>query len=526
MKLGFLHRATAAALCATGDFGMTEAIAQERVWFEDSDTSGESFGWLRVGPDLDGDSVNEFTLSAAYGKCVYSNQGWAAVHSVANGEVQRWCGTGASTAFHGGTWIGDVDMKGVSDIVIGEPYYYDPVQFGRDTGRLLVFSTETGALLYEIVGTQTDGRLGNPVVAIDDIDGDSINDLLVGARSYGVNGNGSLLVYSMASGALIRRHDGGFQHRLGYRIAVLGDVDGDGVGDYAGSAEALTTGRVQVFSGRTGAKLAQLDGQSGVYDAFGSSIASGGDLDGDGLDDLLISGAAPFSGKWGNIRDGRIEAWSIASNRLIWTITGSNGEWFGEVLCGIGDVNGDGFREILVTAGWDDHDGRDIGRVDLISGRSHRSLFRFYAGIAGLLSYGEMLTPGADFDGDGREDLVIGTAYGGTNESEGGHVAIYAGNDLFLQADPLEPGSAETVTVDLRGGEPFTLGLIALTAIDGAPLFAPLLLGPFDANGEIQLLADTDPALSGHRFTLLSYAEQPSGRGPLMISSPQVVAVQ
>ena len=90
----------------------------------------------------------------------------------------------------------------------------------------------------------------------------------------------------------------------------------------------------------------------------------------------------------------------------------------------------------------------------------------------------------------------------------------------------LEPGSSETVTLDLRRAEPGRLGLVALIAVDGMPLFEPLAVTPFDANGEIQLLADTDPSVSGHDFTLVGYAENSLGRGPLMVSSTQTVSVQ
>src|SRR5688572_23551830 len=114
--------------------GTSEVAAQERIWFADSDTKGELFGWMRVGPDLDGDGVPEFTLSASYGACTQPNQGWVSVHSLANGELQCWCGTGASTGFSGGVWVGDVDGLGVPDVVIGEPYYDDPRSEERRVG--------------------------------------------------------------------------------------------------------------------------------------------------------------------------------------------------------------------------------------------------------------------------------------------------------------------------------------------------------------------------------------------------------
>lgn len=323
---------------------------------------------MRLGPDVDGDGIPELTLSASQGACGVPGEGWVSSRSIPNGELSRWCGLGGHTAFGGGLWVGDVDGLGLDDVVVGEPFYYDPVKWGRETGRVLVYSTESQQLLYDIIGTQTDGRFGGQCEALDDVDQDGVNDLLVGAQFYGTNSDGKLLVYSMKTGSLIRSNNGGFQQSFGRQIAALGDTDGDGVGDYAGAMWQNCGGRVEVFSGRTGAKLARFDGHPGVCDNLGYSLSSGGDLDGDGLDDLLLSGADPITGK--AEPQGRVEAWSIASKSLIWSIPGQPKEWFGEFLCGVGDINGDGYREILVTAGLDDHDGKDIGRVDLISGRS------------------------------------------------------------------------------------------------------------------------------------------------------------
>jgi hypothetical protein len=317
---------------------------------------------------------------------------------------------------------------------------------------------------------------------------------------------------------------GTFESDLGVRIARLGDVNGDGIGDCVAAAEPNDLGQVRVDSGSDGTRLLTLVG-SGVGDLLGHAIGGAGDLDGDGIDDLLCSGLYPRG-------EGHVDAYSVVTGKRIWRIDGkyappfSYGEGFGAYVEALGDINGDGDADLLVSVAEDDHDGRNVGRVDLVSGRTHRSLFRFYAGLKGLYRHGTVIRRGVDFNGDGGEDYLIGTYYGGSNKAKGGHVAIFSANDLWLQADPLKPTSSETVTVDLRGGEPSSLGLIALTAVDGVAQFETLLVTAFDSNGEIQLLADTDPSVSGHDFEILAYAENRSGRGPLMVSSPQTVEVQ
>lgn len=513
---GRIHRlALAAVSIALGG----RMQAQDRIWFIDSDDAAEAIGHARTGPDIDGDGLEDLLISTLGGDC--SNPaGYVSIVSTTGTELHRWCGYDPTSNFGAAVWVGDVDGLGLPDVAIGETHYYDPVQFGRDTGRVQVYSSESKALLYEIIGTQMDGRFGVPLDRVDDMNGDGIDDLLVGAPSYGPTGEGRAWVFSMKNGKQLWTRAGGFQARFGHRVVRLRDVDGDSVDDFAVTAERSNVGRVTAYSGSSGTALRQFDGVTGTSDSLGRSISAPADLDGDGLADIVL-------GAYGATGDGHLDAYSVATGNLIWTIPGfSPKEWFGEYSCAVGDIDGDGADDFLVTASWDDHDGKDVGRVDLISGRSHRSLYRFYAGLEGLFQYGTVLTRGADFDGDGIEDLIIGTYYGGKYQSQGGHVAIYAGNDLFLQADPLAPAVNDTVTVDLRGGEPSTLGLVALTAIDGVPLFAPLLVSAFDANGEIQLLADVDPAVSGHDFTILGFAMNRSGRGPLMDSSPQTVSVQ
>ena len=195
-------------------------------------------------------------------------------------------------------------------------------------------------------------------------------------------------------------------------------------------------------------------------------------------------------------------------------------------MLGVPDVNGDGWSDYVISSTNDGQRGYLAGSVALISGRTLRPLFRFYPPIERVQYYGTVLAPCADFNGDGILDLVIGTTNGGKFESQGGHVAIYAGNDLWLQAESPTPADGDTVVVDLRGGEPALLGLVALVAVDGTPLFETLLLASFDVNGELQLCGDIDASLSGMEFKLMAWAQNRAGRGRLMDATPFVVTVQ
>lgn len=496
---------------------MVRASAQQMLWFSDSDELNARYGTTSLGPDLDGDGLPELLVSAPAASCTNRFDGFVDIVSTSVGVLHRWCGAGGWMFGTTAAWLDDVDSGGVPDVAIGEPNYLDASYYGWETGRIQVFSTETRQLLYEVVGSQSKAQFGWPLAVVDDCDGDGLRDVLVGGPRYGFSYEGKAWILSARDGSVIRTHDGTiYDERLGSNLIALEDVDGDGVRDYAIFAEARW-GKVEVFSGAAGTELLDLRGSS-YDDQLRYPLAGPGDLDGDGLGDLLIN-------RWDGLA--HVEAWSPASGALIWRIDGADPtETFGGWLAAPGDVDGDGHEEVLIAALTDSHAGKLAGRVDLVSGRTLRPLFRFYSPVNLLQYFGEVLGRGADFDGDGRIDLIIGALNGGWHKSVGGHVALYAGNDLWLQADPNRPGSNDLVTVDLRGAEAGTLGMVALVEVHKADVFIPLLVAPFDANGELQLTACTDPSVSGLKFTLLGFAESRRGKGPLRVSAEAIVSVQ
>lgn len=493
------------------------SYGQELIWYYDDVKRNEFPSTMSVGPDLTTDGLPEVLISVAAGACASISEGRVELWSTAQGRLNQWCGSADGSTFGAPcSWVDDVDDGGIRDFVVGERGYIDPF-WGNNTGRLSCFSAESGAVIWEIVGSQNNGYFGN-FAPLGDCDADGVSDLLVGSAAYGGNGEGQAWVLSGVDGSTIRIHAGpSADSRLGAGVLGLGDVDGDGVDDYSvWWSNQINKGRVDVRSGRTGALVLRIEGTRG--DNTGRTMARADDLDGDGLADLLITGTS------GN---GHVDAYSPATGALLWRIDGTTlTENFGERLLQLSDLTGDGYQELLISAIYDDHDAKDAGRVDLICGRTHRALYRFYPELEGVTMFGALLDRGADFNLDGVEDLIMGSYIGGKYASKGGFFAIRAGNDLWLQADPPAPVDGDTVVVDLRGAAAGQLGLIALTAIDGVPLFETLLLAPFDSYGELQLCADIDASLSGMQFTVKGYAQNKKGRGPLIDASPFTVSVQ
>jgi hypothetical protein len=152
-------------------------------------------------------------------------------------------------------------------------------------------------------------------------------------------------------------------------VSVPGDMDGDGLAeiyaaDWSNAARGLSTGRIYVHSGRTGARLLTLTGET-AGDGFGTSPSVAGDVDGDGRADLIVGawqyGKAAVSG-------GRAYLFSGRDGRLLRTFTDRTpGDTLGFDAVGLGDVDADGTVDLLLTAAWSGVHGYHSGRVFVIS---------------------------------------------------------------------------------------------------------------------------------------------------------------
>lgn len=196
---------------------------------------------------------------------------------------------------------------------------------------------------------------------------------------------------------------------LGQTVCGLGDVDGDGVGDFlAGAANGSSgRGRVIVYSGRTGIALYTVLGQADG-DGFGRTARSVGDLDSDGAPDFVVG--APWDDSAGT-EAGRAFVLSGATGAVLYTLTGdAAGDHFGWSVCGPGDTNRDGTPDVVVGA--PDANG-GFGGVYVYSG-STGTLLREIVATTADLSFGFALSELGDVDDDGAADFIIGCPGGRT----------------------------------------------------------------------------------------------------------------
>jgi hypothetical protein len=199
---------------------------------------------------------------------------FACTASVSEQAVLReWSGR-ARPDFFGQAFadVGDLDGDGAPEIGLSE------------VGRLHVFSGADGSELLTVSGPDA----GGPCCRLGDIDGDGVIDLLVFTGNLSCSGlAGEVRFRSAGTGALLRRHPC-FDH-----AAVLGDLDQDGVPDYAigdrdaSSGNLFRNGRADVISGKTGAILKSY---VGTFDRHSlGEVYPAGDFNGDGVPDLSIN---------------------------------------------------------------------------------------------------------------------------------------------------------------------------------------------------------------------------------------------
>jgi len=329
-----------------------------------------------------------------------------AVTANAQAPAYTFHGTPPDDLFGGAiAGAGDVNNDGFQDVAVGAAHE------ASNLGRVRVFSGRDGSVLRTFTGQSPGENFGWSVAGAGDLNGDGCSELIVGAYLNGavLPGGGRVYVISGTNGATLFTFDPtAANQQLGFSVSSAGDVNGDGVPDIIAGAPRTNTGPAQwtgmarVYSGSNGAVLYTFFGTS-QSDQLGNSVAGAGDVNADGRADLIVGmfGSSQVGPEAGGAR-----IYSGLDGSILFSLQpNSPARNLGCSVDGIGDVNGDGRDDVVVGAFDDNLNGGDSGAVFVFSG-ANGSALRTLTGSLGSL-FGRNVVGAGDVDGDGVNDIFI-----------------------------------------------------------------------------------------------------------------------
>jgi hypothetical protein len=471
------------------------------------DVNGDGFGDVIVGAWIqDGDLVNEGTAYVYYGSARMPEgvAGWwvEANEAGAAGGDQVAC-------------AGDINGDGYSDVIVAAPLF-DGGHVAE--GKVFVYTGSSLGLglvpFWTAEGNRTDANLGSSVSSAGDVNNDGYGDIVVGAAGYGdgvqddegwaflwqgsaaglgaagTPGNADWSAQGNQAGAL-----------FGNAVASAGDVNGDGYADVIVGAPGYDNGQAE--EGRALVYLGSAQGLSAapgwteernvVDAAFGSAVSTAGDVNGDGFSDVIVGGPR-FDGA--DDQEGRAWVFHGSANGLAvvaawFADAGQAAEHLGSAVASAGDVNGDGFSDVIIGA--PDHD----------NGQDGEGLaYAYFGGPAGLggvpwtcesnqvgARMGIAVASAGDVNADGMSDVLVGaTGYVFSGTSTGA-AFLWLGSPSGLGANgsPANDDWSDFGTQDAeQDGAGFGEALASAGDVNGDG-FSDILVGaPGYSNGELR----------------------------------------
>ena len=383
---------------------------------------------------------------------------------------------------------GDVNGDRYADVIVGAPLYTDGnsaegAAFVWHGGSQGIAGGPPPFAFAELQGGVDFAELGTSVAGAGDYDGDGYSDVVVAALGLGtalfLGGPGGIVDEAEFADSPFTISSGGDG-----QVAGLGDVDGDGFADWAfgdPDAGAGADGAVAVCFGRPSFAVEDFCfdvaiSQDGA--AFGTSVSGAGDVNGDGYADLIVGAPLYNSGQLDEGSAFTYEGSALRTlsgqNQLeaqLRTSTAQAGSDWGRRIVNAGDVNGDGFSDLAVSAPFYDAGHVDEGVVFVFHGRSTANASlgdgsedARIEGNETSARLGRALSSAGDVNGDGYADLAIGAPDWDGADGVPGAVFIFHGGAAGVGNG--SPANADTVLEsDIAGS--FGVAVAALGDVNG-----------------------------------------------------------
>ena len=405
----------------------------------------DNFGYsVSAAGDVNGDGYSD-VIAGAYGYSsstgrAYIYFGGASMNNTADVTL-----TGDASGIQFGQSVsnaGDVNGDGYSDIIAGANVY------STFTGRVYIFfggasmdNIPDAAITGEAAGNQ----FGYSVSAAGDVNGDGFSDVLAGAWGYGTNTGRAYLYDYFMKGIIIPEISmtgEAVNNYFGTSVATAGDVNGDGYSDVivGASGYSTSTGRAYIFYGGStmnNTPDVTMTGEA-INNYFGISVASAGDVNGDGYSDVIVGAKGYTSGT------GRAYIFyggATMNNAADVTMTGETANFLlGFTVSSAGDVNGDGYSDVIVGAyGYTSATGRAF--IYYGGASMNNTADVTLTGETTGNYFGVSVSTAGDVNGDGYSDVIVG-AYGGYTSLTGRAYIFFGGAAMNNSADVTMTGEA------------------------------------------------------------------------------------
>ena len=438
--------------------GSASGLSTTSVWMSESNQNSAFFGYsVASAGDVNGDGYSDVIIGArdydngetAEGAAFLylgsaSGLSTTAAWMSESNQANAWYGTSVASA-------GDVNGDGYGDVIVGAYLYDNP---DVDEGIAYVYLGSASGLsttpTWKGEGNQLSAYYGRTVASAGDVNGDGYGDIIVGAYQYDnpeTNEGAAFVYFGSASGlsstpswiADINQVNALF----GYAVASAGDVNGDGYSDvivgaygydkgllsdvgaayvYLGSSSGLSTTPFWIMEGA----------QQNSY--FGSSVASAGDVNGDGYSDIIIGA---YANDLLYINEGSAHMYygstSGPSTTADWVVWGNqDSAFYGRSVASAGDVNNDGYSDVIVGAYVYDNGQTNEGVAYLYLGsQSGPSTSPSWTAEGNQTSayFGYSVASAGDVNGDGYSDVIVGAYKYDNPEADEGAVFLYYGNE-------------------------------------------------------------------------------------------------